>query len=369
MYSVLLKILQNFLDFSPAQAALVLQLAVSEYQRIPEPVSLDRYDGNFSAWLDNFAQSKSQANWFKGHDRSVFSKGSDDPESLWGMAEAAGFTQAFAYPKDLPNPDFSVVPGSGQMVVQWRLKSLMQDLAAGLVPTSNTILLLGSNRPLGNGTLPGTEQDSIDALGTEATESDMMLYWASKYLDELKATQPDNGEIQSLEVKLIDTQGTAERSHKDCVKTGDTAVSLKEYFESHHSSLGKSRVAFYVNQPFRLRMTRDMQVKLGEDYELIPVGPGVSKDLFVKNTSIFLGEVARLIHQAHQKTPELRLDEMAQKEWNRLFLSEKPEDMDEKSVHRERTISPLRDARKASVVSATEETALESVETSRHSPS
>lgn len=250
----------------------------------------------------NFLQALGQSKWFKGHDRSQFADtNTNENDTYYSIFTGLGLTQAAPFDSSNGEPAFSAVLGSSESQVRTRLIALEADLRAGHGPRMGIVYGLAGNRALGTGVMESEQysKDMLTANNDPLTEANMVDLIVS---EKLIALEMEDSKFSFYSFKGINTAGVGDRAQKDCVKTGDTAVTLKDAIEqSYQTSILQKPivVAVYSNQPFVLRQARDVQLKLGDDYKVIGVGTELSRENLDKNpkaVTIIEGEVARLIN-------------------------------------------------------------------------
>jgi hypothetical protein len=297
-----------------------LQISEEQAKKLMDLLSLENRWQDEQQWKDTkfnlvtcktqadvigFLQAVGQTQWFKGHDRSKFADNISDQElneTYFSLFAGLGLTQNISYDTALGKPSFSVVLGSSESQVNSRVSSLQGDILSGDGPQEKRIYGLGCNRGLGVSVIDTeqTSKDKLSAAGIDANEMNMVSMLTHEMLAEL--VRKDD-KYKSLVYQPINTTANVQsRLEKDCVKTADTATSLKQAIEERYDleQLPKPiNVAVYSRQPFVLRQQRDVQMKLGPDYLAIGVGSEFTQNAFnlhPKSIAVCLGEVARLVN-------------------------------------------------------------------------
>lgn len=298
---MLAKILANYLQINEQQAQSILDITALEahfsreqkWQENVYTASAIKTQADFIRFL----QAVGQSQWFKGHDRSKFADNITDEQlnkTYYEYFKRAGLVDAVQWPLQQP-PHFAAVLGSSQSQVSDRVDWLKKDMLAGNAPSEKMIAGLGCNRDLGVGVMESEEPSKSRLLA------------AYKPLTEMEmtnlVTQDMLAEFSGYTYTEVNTAtNVTNRTDKDCVKTSDTAASLKQAIEQKYDMTklpDPIYVATYSCQPFVLRQQRDVQAKLGPRYQAIGVGREVSEERFAahpKSIAICLGELARLMN-------------------------------------------------------------------------
>ncbi len=326
-------IIANFLRVSVDKAEALIELFKIEGRWQQEStwkdIKIHSSQIETQADLFNFLQSTGQSQWFKGHDRSKFPENilqSLTEEKYFHLLESLGMTQAVPYDRSRGNPDISVVLGSSESQVNARVAELEKDLMAGKLPQTKMICGLStSSRKLGVSVIEKEEisKTKLEELKQDPTEVNMVNLKMNTMLSKLKKEKPN---LNNLIYKTVDTASTAtSREDVKCVKTSDTASSLKQLVESQPEFTTMKKpiiVAAYSCQPFVERQRRDVQKTLGDDYLVVAVGSQLTFETFKQypqSISICLGEVGRLINISYfatnlelAKSQKLTLEEKAE---------------------------------------------------------
>lgn len=302
---MLATILANYLQINEQQAQSILDITNLEAHFSKD----QQWQGNTysasaiktQADFIRFLQAVGQSQWFKGHDRSKFADNITDEQlnkAYYALFDRMGLMQSVSWPL-VQAPHFSAVLGSSQSQVGDRVDWLKQDILTGRAPTEKMIAGLGCNRELGVGVME-TEEPSrsrLQAFGKSTTEMEMVNLIVKDMMADLQGY---------AYVEVNPGSAVTNREDVNCIKTSDTAASLKQAIEQKYDMAqlpDPIYVAVYSCQPFVLRQQRDAQAKLGPGYQAIGVGREVSEARFAghpKSISICLGEVARLININYQ---------------------------------------------------------------------
>lgn len=304
------ELISNFLDYSPEQAAAFLQLLSMEKQwktqyyieKKPESENIKTEElkpENIKTKADlfKFIQAVGQSQWFKGHDRSCYKNDiikDLKKDEYFRLFKSIGLIDKVSYESDEAH-NFSVVLGTYESGVRARVDALIKDYNEnGVRPTEDIIIGLGSNRTLDSEIEPITNMLCISYPNKKPTEMDMVSYIIKTAIEK---TQKD------IRYKPINTSSKAEtRADESCVKTSDTAVSLKGYLEDY--LLNKSidnpiKLVVYSHQPFIERQKVDMESRLPKNYKVYCVGNEITSEDFKKSPTIVvscLAEIARYIN-------------------------------------------------------------------------
>lgn len=316
--SMLSKIIENFLKMNEEASKTIMKLLALEgrWQQAQKGISkvtkseiqIKASDIKTQADLVTFLQFVGQSHWFKGHDRSKFPVGHSDKitdEDYFTIFESLGLFNETPYDRTQGQPHFSVILGSSESQVTKRVNSLKKDLVSGLVPKQGKIFGLGCNRGLGVSVIESeaSSKQKLAERGEEQTEMKMVNLITAEMVDGLKKSS----EFKDLTYHEINTASPAKtREDKDCVTTAKTAISLKSEIERdpNFSTMEKPiRVAVFSNQPFVERQRRDIEMQLGDGYQVIGVGSAVSDDFKASSRAfnLCLGELARLINISYNK--------------------------------------------------------------------
>lgn len=298
---MLAKILAKYLQIKEEQAQSILDITALESHFSRE----QQWQGKVftasaiktQADFIHFLQAIGQSQWFKGHDRSRFADNISDEQlnkTYFSLFKRAGLLDAVQWPLSQP-PHFAAVLGSSQSQVSDRVDWLKKDILSGNAPSEKMIAGLGCNRELGIGVLESEEpsKSRLLAAGKPATEMEM----TNLVTQDMLSAFP---EFTYTEVNTA--TNVTNREDKNCVKTCDTAATMKQAIEQKYDMAAMPQpiyVAAYSCQPFVLRQQRDVQSRMGSRYQVIGVGRDVSEERFAshpKSIAICLGEVARLIN-------------------------------------------------------------------------
>lgn len=309
-------IIANFLRVSSDKAEALIELLNIEgrwqQESIWKDIKIHPSQIETQADLFNFLQAVGQSQWFKGHDRSKFPENilkSLTEEKYFNLLASLGMTQAIPYDSLKGHPDISIVLGSSESQVNARVSELEKDLIAGNLPRTNMICGLStSSRKLGVSVIEKEDisKAELEELKQDPTEVNMVNLKIETMLSKLKKEIPN---FNNLIYKTIDTASTAtSREDVKCVKTSDTASSLKQLIESQPEFARLKKpiiVAAYSCQPFVERQRRDVQKTLGDDCLVVGVGSALTFETFKQHSqsiSICLGEVGRLINISYVAT-------------------------------------------------------------------
>ena len=294
------RIIERYLEISHEKSIKLIKLLSLE-RRWQEEVEWDGKtyklsDVKTQADFIGFLQAIGQTHWFNGHDRAAFADNINDNNAdieskYYKLFEAMGMTQATHLASA---PTFSVITGSCEQLVKAQVARLNEDMQDDLKPTASRVYGLGCNRPL-NTSPAFNEADSVSKLrACRATPTEMnmvsLITRQALYGSRLTYEEVNTSSLATL------------RSDKKCVKTTDTALSLRKAIELKYGPPSEDKLikmAIYTCQPFTLRQQRDIQKILGTGYLAQGVGPGVTLEMFreqPKSIAIFLGELARLIN-------------------------------------------------------------------------
>ena len=310
---MLVNIVANYLQISAAQAQALMELLNLEkrWQEEYDLKGVKHVLATIKTQADfiSFIQAVGQTQWFKGHDRSKFSDTVSDQqmnEKYFSLFEGLGLTKQINYDAS-EAPAFAAILGSSESQVKARLDAFTQDVQNGFAPVENIVFGLGCNRELGVSVIE-REQESKDKLklqNQETTEMNMVSLLTQQTLEQLVDEEKKN----KIRYQPINTTSQAKtREDSACVKTADTATSLKQAIEMQFDVASMKKpinIAVYSRQPFVLRQQRDVQQKLGMDVKAVGVGNAFSFSEFCQNPksiAVCLGEVARLVNVNY--TPE-----------------------------------------------------------------
>ncbi|WP_375604551.1 hypothetical protein NOX90_03620 [Wolbachia endosymbiont of Anurida maritima] len=294
-------VIQNFLDFSHEAALSFLELLrIEEQWKTQHYAEEDLKLQEIKTQVDlfKFIQAIGQSQWFKGHDRSRYEGidiNRDLKEKYFNLFEKIGLIDEISYNMESGAPNFLVVLGGYERGIEIRVNTLVADCnERGVMPTENIIIGLGCNRKLDPKREPSANR--LQDLG-EDTEMNVLSSIVEAAIAQRIKTK------EAIKYKPINTSSSVvTRVDPSCVKTGDTAASLKDYLESYleyKNTMDKPIIAVYSNQPFILRQQFDMQSKLGEGYKVYGVGQGITEEEFIESPTIIvscLAELARIIN-------------------------------------------------------------------------
>jgi hypothetical protein len=339
----LVNILSDFLKLHSHQTQALIKLLSMENRWCETIVlangqTIDPREIKTHAELIQFVQTLGQSQWFKGHDRSRFAADESDASlknQYFELFHCLGLVEAVRTPGISVRPHAMVVLGFSEAQVQTRTQTIIEQVRNGISPTGNTIYGLGSNRQLGTGVLE-TEAESIKKLQdlgrseADFTEMEMVSLIVQEALASLKTEDPER--FGQLTYCAINTLGNVNRAATDCVKTADTAESLKKALEVDaevFQNLPKPVVIFVASsQPFVKRQCLDMAIQLGNQYSVIAIGQALSQEVFNRlpiSIPICLGEVARLINIAFNAQPIAAWQQpLSETDAYELFLLQNP---------------------------------------------
>ncbi|MDP3561983.1 MAG: hypothetical protein Q8R83_07385 [Legionellaceae bacterium] len=309
---MLIQIIARYLQIPEERAEKLIKLISMEkrWQEIFTVKGIEYKLSNVKTQADfiGFLEALGQSTWFKGHDRSTLNGPllqQEEKELYFDLFSGLGLIQNMEL---IDSPDFSVVLGSSEAEVETRVETLKQTILSGCIPKTGQIFGLGCNRQLGV-SVQQTEEKSKFALLAASQETTEMGMVSLITQECLAAIVKKDSRLTNLSYQAIDTTSNAKtREDGSCVKTADTAASLKEAIEQQFDLQTMPlpiQVAVFSTQPFVLRQQRDVQQKLGSNYRVIGVGVERTKEAFLahpQSVGIFLGEVARLLHI--QYTPD-----------------------------------------------------------------
>lgn len=252
----------------------------------------------------HFIQAVGQTVWFKGHDRSKYPQITDEQlnKHYFELAQRMGLTQAAHLPETFV-PQFAVVLGSSELEVKARVLALKESFDAGKLPKQGLVLGLGCNRQLGV-SVPQTEEDSKKRLLEKHREPNEMEMVSLLTTDMLEQNPKFKLQYQAINT----TANVKSREEANCVKTADTATSLKQYFELSPGVDQLQRpitVTIASRQPYAERQKRDVQKQLGEGYDVQVLGHEYNWERYSANPAainVIRGELARLFNISF--TPE-----------------------------------------------------------------
>ncbi|MFT4314136.1 MAG: hypothetical protein AB3P11_03425 [Wolbachia pipientis] len=297
------ELMNGFLDYSPEQAEAFLQLLSIEKQwktQYHKEGELKPENIKTKADLFKFIQAIGQSQWFKGHDRLRYEVDiSKDlkKDEYFKLFKSIGLIDKVSYNSDEAGgpPNFSVVLGAYQLGVETRVNTLIEDYKNGIRPTEDIIIGLGCNRKL-DSTIESITNDLRDSdPNKKPTEMDMINFVIEEAIEE--------NQLEGIKYEPVSTSSEAKtRADESCVKTSDTAVSLKGYLENY--LLNKSiddpiKLVVYSHQPFIERQKVDMESRLPKNYKVYCVGNEITSEDFKKSPTIVvlcLAEIARYIN-------------------------------------------------------------------------
>lgn len=300
---MLAEIISRYLNISLEQSKAVLELLALEGQG-KKPVlwkerEYDLTQAKTQADFLSFLQAVGQVVWFQGFDRSKYPDIGDEElnNTYYALIERMGLTQTVHLPADC-QPDFAAVLGSSETNVSFRTESLKSDLLKGHVPKRLTIFGTGCNRQLGV-SVPFSEDASKErllALKRDPVEMEMLTLLTTDMLEGDKT-------FHTLRYEPVNTTANVQsREDPNCVKTFDTATSMRQAIERRsdfHTMKKPILVAVYSNQPYVKRQEQDAQKSLGDQFLAIGVGREFTKADFLRNPksiNVVRGELARLIN-------------------------------------------------------------------------